>query len=57
MFSGLVHSTFAVLEVETDMISITARQIGRTAVTAIMYVDNFKRDVFIGNVIMFLTSH
>ena len=49
-----------VMKVETDIITnITVSLIGRAVLLVIMYVEIFKTDViiFIGNVIMCLTSH
>jgi hypothetical protein len=48
------------MKVETDIITnITVSLIGRAVLLVIMYVEIFKTDViiFIGNVIMCLTSH
>jgi hypothetical protein len=48
------------MKVETDIITnITVSLIGRAVLLVIMYVEIFKTDViiFIGNVILCLTSH
>ena len=48
------------MKVETDIITnITVSLIGRAVLLVIMYAEIFKTDViiFIGNVIMCLTSH
>ena len=58
-----IHYTYritSVLKVERDIItSVAVNPIGRVVIVVIVYIETFKADVsvFIGNVIMCVTSH